>query len=97
MVGYKKQEKKFAGSRMPLLVIASCIPRFFRVMSPTIPTAGGAGVVSQIGSGVDGWMLRVVTVLNVDHSRKTCGPVRQGEEVGSVIIHSAAVRTWMLF
>ena len=56
-------------------------------MSPTIPTAGGAGVVSQIGSGVDGWMLRVVTVLNVDHSRKTCGPVRQGEEVGSVIIH----------
>jgi hypothetical protein len=93
MVGYKKEEKKFAGFRMPLLVIASCIPRFFRVMSPTIPTAGGAGVVSQIGSGLDGWMLRVVTVLNVDHSRKTCGPVRQGEEVGSPV----TVRACILF
>ena len=30
-------------------------------MSPTIPTTGGAG---QIGSGVDGWMLRVVNVVH---------------------------------
>ena len=64
---------------MPFVGNGLVLTSFFRVMSPTIPTAGGAGVVSQIGSGANGWMLRVV---NVDLSRKTCSPLRQGEEVG---------------
>lgn len=59
----------------------TCSPRFSESCHRQFPTAGGA---EQIGSGVDGWMLRVVNV----HRSRSLRPLRQGEEVRGLGHHT---------
>jgi hypothetical protein len=86
----KETNRDFVLCRVQTTLVGNsytCKPRFSWSESchRQFPTAGESGVLVQIGSGADGWMLRAV---NLDHNRRRGMPIRHGEEEGSVIIHT---------